>query len=71
MIQKNKTKLTSIDAIEGLCQAAVPLFAKYFELSPHIQQVVRDMCEILLDPNVDKQEREMAITTLVEALFGD
>jgi hypothetical protein len=49
------------------------MFARFFhaflECDPSIQQVVRDMAEIINDPDADSDDRELAISTLYEALF--
>ena len=53
--------------------AASQMFAHYFhaflECDSSIQEVVRDMVEIITDPTVDPDDRELALSTLYAALF--
>lgn len=41
----------------------------YWECSDKVQAVVRDMVEILRDEEADDDDKEMAVATLLEALF--
>jgi lambda repressor-like predicted transcriptional regulator len=41
----------------------------YLECSPGIQAGVRDMLDVLNDPNTDEDDREMTLFTLADALF--
>ena len=41
----------------------------YLECSDEIQSGIRDMLQILNDPDVDSDDREMTLVTLVDALF--
>jgi predicted XRE-type DNA-binding protein len=53
--------------------AASQMFAHFFhaflECDPSIQDVVRDMAEIINDPDTDADDRALALSTLHEALF--
>jgi hypothetical protein len=42
--------------------------SNYFRQPHKIQDVARDMAEIVLDSKSDEDEKEMAFTTLLEAL---
>jgi lambda repressor-like predicted transcriptional regulator len=53
-----------------LLQAAKFLRA-YLECSDEIQAGIRDMLEILNDPNTDEDDRDMTLITLADALFPD
>lgn len=44
------------------------LIAAYMECSDEIQKSVREMLVVATDSRADKQERDMAIGTIVEAL---
>ena len=50
-----------------------PIFAKWMhalmECSDEVQEVVRDMVEIIRDPDATDDEKEMVSETLLEALF--
>lgn len=41
----------------------------YLEISDELQEVVKQMCQIAEDPEVDADDRESALVTLTEALF--
>lgn len=45
------------------------MFRAYLECSDEIQAVVRDMVDIVNDPNCDQDEKQAAIHTIAEALF--
>lgn len=51
-----------------LLQAAKVLRA-FLECSDEIQAGIRDMLEIVNDPNTDESDRNMTLTTLADALF--
>ncbi len=53
-----------------LLQAAKFLRA-YVECSDEIQAGIREMLEILNDPNTDDDDRDMTLATLADALFPD
>ncbi len=53
-----------------LLQAAKFLLA-YVECSDEIQAGIRNMLEILNDPNTDEDDRDMTLATLADALFTD
>jgi len=44
--------------------------AAYMECSDQIQIGIREMLDIAINPKASKQERDMAINTIVEALQG-
>src|SRR5215210_7455140 len=45
------------------------IFQAYLECDPAIQEVIREMVAIVNDPDVDEDDRAMALATLDEALF--
>lgn len=45
------------------------LFQAFMEASDEVQQVIRTMAEIVSDDHAEPDEREAAVSTLVEALF--
>jgi lambda repressor-like predicted transcriptional regulator len=53
-----------------LLQAAKYLRA-YVECSDEIQAGIREMLEILNDPSIDEDDRDMTLATLADALFPD
>jgi lambda repressor-like predicted transcriptional regulator len=63
------------DATGEVTRELSSIFAKYLraylECSEEVQAVIREMAEIAGSPDADEQEREMALGTLVEALFPD
>ncbi len=44
-------------------------FRAYVECSDDVQTIVRDMFQIISDESSDPSDKEMAVTTVVEALF--
>ena len=50
-------------------EAFAQFFRAYMEASDIAQEVIRDMCEIINDPDTDQDDREAAYVTLMEALF--
>jgi lambda repressor-like predicted transcriptional regulator len=44
-------------------------FAAYLECSEEVQALIRDLVLSLKDPDVDEQDRRMAILSITEALF--
>lgn len=44
-------------------------FQAYMECDSEVQQAIREMSAIVADPEADEDEREMAISTIAEALF--
>jgi hypothetical protein len=52
-----------------LAPLAVKWLRAYIECSDEVQEVVREMLEIIADPKVDNDDREMALATFLEALY--
>ena len=48
---------------------AAKLIGAYLECSDAVQAGIRDMIAILNDPSTDRDDREMAIATLADAVF--
>ena len=63
-------KMSTPNAAErASIQCFAPIFRAYMEASDEVQQVVKDMCDVINDSETDHDEAEAAIVTLVEALF--
>jgi lambda repressor-like predicted transcriptional regulator len=56
-----------IEKLELLKHAKI--LQAYLECSSEIQEGIREMLEIINDPNVDSDDRAMALNTLADALF--
>jgi lambda repressor-like predicted transcriptional regulator len=50
-------------------QQSSDVLQAYLECSDEIQRGIDEMIEIVVDPKSDEQEQEMALNTIVEALF--
>ncbi len=57
------------DLKERLIPVAAKFIRAYLECNESIQEVIRSMLEILDDPQADADERDMAMSTLADALF--
>lgn len=62
-----------MDVLERTVRNVVPQFASflsaYDECSPEIQEVIREMSQIILSNETDADEKMHAIDVFVEALF--
>ncbi len=66
-----QASLSSRDADTGPAQSRMfaHLFQAYLECDPEMQDVIRRMAAIIVEPEVDEDDRAMALATLHEALF--
>ena len=59
-----------LDANRLMSEQFAKVFTRaYLEISNELQDVVKQMCQIAEDPDVDVDDRESALITLTEALF--
>lgn len=64
------SQMSCIDEYQPiLTRLAARLVRAYLECSDEMQQVIRDMVQIVEAPDADEDEREMAFRTIEEALF--
>jgi hypothetical protein len=57
-----------VDLVLAQSRTFAHLFQEYLECEPEMQAVIRRMAAIIVDPEVDDDDRAMALATLHEAL---
>ncbi|MCG8408270.1 MAG: helix-turn-helix domain-containing protein [Phycisphaerales bacterium] len=62
-------KLAKPEAERILCETFAQVFRAYAEASDSVQAMIREMCEVINDPETTPDECESAYSTLIEALF--
>ncbi len=60
---------SGVDSKLVASRAFAEVFREYIECSDKIQKVIRDMVEIVTDPDATEEERRMACITMADALF--
>ena len=60
---------SGVDSKLVASRAFAEVFRAYIECSDKIQKVIRDMVEIVTDPDATEEERRMACITMANALF--
>lgn len=64
-----ETKSPSAQSQKHLAHLYAECLRAYLECSDQVREVINDMVGILNDPDADEDERQMAVATMIEALF--
>ena len=67
LLQDDKKQL--LEMKQQFAPIAAQWLRAYVECSDEVQSVIDDMVEIIADADADDDDREMAVATLIEALF--
>lgn len=65
----NATRRSEPDLAKQASRNFAAAFQAYMECCSEVQTAIREMSAITNDPDADEDEREMAISTIAEALF--
>lgn len=65
----NDAHKAEVDSNRILSVTFAQVFRAYKEASDEVQEVIGDMCDLINDPDIDPDDHEAAVATLVEALF--
>jgi len=68
-VQRERSRVDSRDAELIASEAFARVFRAYIECSDAAQEAIRDMVEIVNDPETTTDERDAALLTIAEALF--
>lgn len=68
-IQRERGRVDTRDAELIASEAFARVFRAYIECSEAAQEAIRDMVEIVNDPEATADERDAALLTIAEALF--